>query len=283
MNEQLRKLWKIRRKPIVAVLFLLFAAVGILIYINLGAKEKPVEVALNTAAEDTGKYEEVQPSTEPQAAVAATPAVTRTPIRDEENAAKEETKNNPTKAVSKPESKSTKEAIGEKQEESKADNKNSDVQPETKKQQATPTASPTSVPTSKPQKEPTANPLTVTPVQESKYIPIPEGWKASKSAKGDITTEQKDDLDNMVESWQGRAVSDEQLKEDIIAYLDEQGIGFIEVSVTSRGYALYDKIPEIDLRDGGNLYSFVGTYSTGKQNPEGTDKTVCYNWSAFVF
>ena len=57
----------------------------------------------------------------------------------------------------------------------------------------------------------------------------------------------------------------------------------MEVSVTSKGYALFDKVPEIDLRDGGNLYSYVGTYSTGKQNPDGTNKTVCYNWSAFVF
>ena len=79
------------------------------------------------------------------------------------------------------------------------------------------------------------------------------------------------------------ALSDAELKDKIISYLEEQKIDYIEVSVTSKGYALFDEVPEIDLRDGGNLYSFVGTYSTGKQNPDGTNKTVCYNWSAFVF
>ena len=124
---------------------------------------------------------------------------------------------------------------------------------------------------------------TVTPVQENKYVPISEGWKASETAKGDITAAQKADIDCMIESWKSGTMSDTELKEKIVAYLEEQGIEYMEVSVTSKGYALYDVLPEVDLRDGGNLYSFVGTYSTGKQNPDGTNKTVCYNWSAFVF
>lgn len=121
------------------------------------------------------------------------------------------------------------------------------------------------------------------PEVKEQYEPISEGWKASKSVKGNITSDQKAAIDTMVESWKAGALSDAGLRDSIIGYLNEVGIAYMEVSVTSKGYALYEKIPEIDLRDGGNLYSFVGTYSTGRQNPDGTHKTVCYNWSAFVF
>lgn len=118
---------------------------------------------------------------------------------------------------------------------------------------------------------------------QDNYVPISKGWKESKTVKGDITSVQKTKLDGLIESWKKGDMSDSDLKNNITKYLDEQGIDYKEVSVTSKGYTLYDKIPEVDLRDGGNLYSFVGIYSTGKQNPNGTHKTVCYNWSAFVF
>lgn len=118
---------------------------------------------------------------------------------------------------------------------------------------------------------------------EINYVPISAGWKVEDSAKGDITSSQKADLNAMITSWKAGKLSDSELKTMIMNYLDDQGIDYMEVSVTSDGYALYDEIPEIDLRDGGNLYSYVGTYSTGEQNPDGTEKTVCYNWSAFVF
>jgi len=115
------------------------------------------------------------------------------------------------------------------------------------------------------------------------YVPISEGWKASKSAKGNITEVQKLKLDGFIENWKNGNTSDSDLKDNIMKYLDQQGIEYKEVSITSKGYTLYDNIPEVNLGDGGNLYSFVGIYSTGKQNPNGTHKTVCYNWSAFVF
>lgn len=118
---------------------------------------------------------------------------------------------------------------------------------------------------------------------EINYVPIAAGWKVEDSAKGDITSSQKADLDAVITSWKAGELSDLELKTMIMNYLDKQGIDYTEVSVTSEGYALYDEIPEIDLRNGGNLYSYVGTYSTGEQNPDGTEKTVCYNWSAFVF
>lgn len=125
--------------------------------------------------------------------------------------------------------------------------------------------------------------VTKTPTVEEKYVPISEGWKVAKSVKGNITSAQKAKLDSLIEIWKYGNLTDTELKNKIINYLKEQKIDYKEVSVTSKGYALYDEVPEIDLRDGGNLYSFVGTYSTGKQNPDGTNKTVCYNWSAFVF
>ncbi|MEA5008186.1 hypothetical protein [Clostridium tyrobutyricum] len=118
---------------------------------------------------------------------------------------------------------------------------------------------------------------------QDNYVPISKGWKKSRTAKGDITSVQKTKLDGLIESWKKGDMSDSDLKNNIMKYLDEQGIDYKEVSVTSKGYTLYDKIPEVNLREGGNLYSFVGIYSTGKQNPNGTQKTVCYNWSAFAF
>lgn len=118
---------------------------------------------------------------------------------------------------------------------------------------------------------------------QDNYVPISKGWKESKTSKGDITSVQKTKLDELIEKWKSGDMSDSRLKNNIMKYLDEQGIDYKEVSVTSKGYTLYDKIPEVNLRDGSNLYSFVGIYSTGKQNPNGTHKTVCYNWSAFVF
>ena len=119
--------------------------------------------------------------------------------------------------------------------------------------------------------------------EEKSYVPVSEGWKAAKSVKGDITFAQKAALDAMVEVWRSGSLSDTELKTKIMEYLEEQKITCTEVSVTSQGYALYDQVPEIELSDGGNYYSFVGTYSTGKQNPEGTEKTIFYNWSVFVF
>jgi outer membrane biosynthesis protein TonB len=119
--------------------------------------------------------------------------------------------------------------------------------------------------------------------EEKSYVPVSEGWKAAKSVKGDITFAQKAALDAMVEVWRSGSLSDSELKTKIMEYLEEQKITCTEVSVTSQGYALYSQVPEIELSDGGNYYSFVGTYSTGKQNPDGTEKTIFYNWSVFVF
>lgn len=116
-----------------------------------------------------------------------------------------------------------------------------------------------------------------------KYVPISKGWKSSKSVKGNITSSQKADLDSMIKSWKKGKLSDSELKAKIESYLSEQNIDYMEVSVTSKAYALYNKIPAIGLKNGSNLYSFFGTYSTGKKNPDGTNKTVCYNWSAYVF
>lgn len=115
------------------------------------------------------------------------------------------------------------------------------------------------------------------------YTPISDGWKVSKSVKGDITSEQKSAIDTMVEKWKNGGCTDEGLKAELENYLIQQGVKYVEVSVTSQGYSLTDKIPEVQLENGGNLYSFMGIYSTGEQNPQGTGKTVCYHWSVFIF
>lgn len=147
------------------------------------------------------------------------------------------------------------------------------------KNEATPTPKPVVV-KKKPTPKPTVKP---TKAPSKEYVPISEGWKTSKSVRGDITASQKADLDQMVQSWKSGALTDSQLKEKMEQYLQAQEIDYMEVAVTSKGYTLYDQIPEPGITDGANLYSFFGTYSTGKKNPDGTNKTVCYNWSAFVF
>ena len=124
---------------------------------------------------------------------------------------------------------------------------------------------------------------TQTKKKSKKYVPISKGWKTSKSVGGDITAGQKAALDQMIADWKAKKLTDNELKSKMENYLQEQNIDYKEVCVTSKGKALYKKIPKPDCLNGGNLYSFCGTYCTGKKNPGGTNKTVCYNWSVFVF
>lgn len=120
-------------------------------------------------------------------------------------------------------------------------------------------------------------------IEHDVYTPISEGWKASKSVSDNLTGKQKKEIDGMVESWKEGSYSDTELKEELEAYLNKEEIAHMEVSVKSSSPNLMDEIPEIELQNGGNLYSFLGIYSTGEQNPEGTKKTVCHQWSVFIF
>ena len=259
MKETLRKFWKNHWKPVISVLVLSLLVVGILIYSNLDSIDNPVKVVTDTDTIDTQITKEPEIKEETTSNVA------------EELTATENTTNEVTEAASVVESKPTEKPEVENQDTTKTNDEVSNEKETTEEKSEEPEAKSTTEPT------------TITPIQENKYVPISEGWKASETAKGDITAAQKADIDSMIESWKSGTMTDAELKEKIVAYLEEQGIEYMEVSITSKGYALYDALPEVDLRDGGNLYSFVGTYSTGKQNPDGTNKTVCYNWSAFVF
>lgn len=258
MKEPLKKFWKNHWKPVIAVFVLLSMIATILIYSNLDSKDNSVMVVADTDTIDT-HITEVPELTEETTVTAA-----------EETTAAENTTNEVTEAASAIESKPTEKPEIVNKDTTKTNDDISNKKDTSEKKIEEPVVESATMPT-------------VNPVQENKYVPISEGWKASETAKGDITTAQKTDIDSMIESWKSGTISDTELKEKIVAYLDEQGIEYMEVSVTSKGYALYDLLPEVDLRDGGNLYSFVGTYSTGKQNSDGTNKTVCYNWSAFVF
>ena len=259
MKEPLKKFWKNHWKPVILVLVLSSLVVGILIYSNLDSIDNPVKVVTDTDTIDTQITKEPEIKEETTSNVA------------EESTATENTTNEVTEAASVVESKPSEKTEVENKDTTKTNDEVSNEKETTEEKSEEPEAKSTTEPT------------TITPIQENKYVPISAGWKASETAKGDIIAAQKADIDCMIESWKSGTMSDTELKEKIVAYLDEQGIEYMEVSVTSKGYALYDVLPEIDLRDGGNLYSFVGTYSTGKQNPDGTNKTVCYNWSAFVF
>ena len=265
MKEKIKRYLRKNRKLLIGVFTIAMLAAGILIVSNLKSNQNLMETSADTERDGITIEEEVKLTEVP--IVEETPQVedTKEPTKESAEIAKENTS-----VTAKP----TVEA------------KNSEAEKSTvtKKAEAKSEEETTSVvkPTEKPanQSEPDT---TVALIQETKYVPISEGWKAEASAKGDITSAQKADLDSMIQTWKSGVLTDAELKEKIINYLEEQKIDYMEVSVTSKGYALFDEVPEIDLRDGGNLYSYVGTYSTGKQNPDGTNKTVCYNWSAFIF
>jgi hypothetical protein len=265
MKEKIKRFLRKHWKLLIGVFTIAMFAAGILILSNLKSNQNLMETSADTERDGITIEEEVKPT--------EVPIIEETPqVEDTKGQAKESAE------ISKENTSVTAKPMVE------AKNSETEKPSVTKKAETKSEEEPKSVvkPTEKPvnQSEPAT---TVAPTKETKYVPISEGWKAEASAKGDITSEQKADLDSMIQTWKSVDLTDAELKEKIINYLEEQKIDYMEVSVTSKGYALFDEVPEIDLRDGGNLYSYVGTYSTGKQNPDGTNKTVCYNWSAFVF
>ena len=265
MKEKMKRFLRKHWKPFIGMFTIVVLAAGILIVSNLKSNQNLVKTFSETGSNGITSEEDVKPTEAPL--VVETPQVedTKEPPKESDESTKENISVTTTPTVEAKDSETEKPSVTKKAETNAED-------------ETTTVVKPTEKPAS--QSEPTA---TVAPTTETKYVPISEGWKAEASAKGDITSAQKADLDSMIQAWKSGALSDAELKDKIISYLEEQKIDYMEVSVTSKGYALFDEVPEIDLRDGGNLYSYVGTYSTGKQNPDGTNKTVCYNWSAFVF
>lgn len=261
MKRCLRKHWK----PFIGMFTIVVLAAGILIVSNLKSNQNLVETSADTERDGITIEEEVKTTEVPLVEEMLQVEDTKEPTEESAESTKENTSIIDMPTVEAKNSETEKSTVTKKAETNAEEETTSVVKP---------TEKPAS------QAEPTA---TVAPTIKTKYVPISEGWKAEASAKGDITSAQKADIDSMIQSWKSGALLDAELKDKIISYLEEQKIDYMEVSVTSKGYALFDEVPEIDLRDGGNLYSYVGTYSTGKQNPDGTNKTVCYNWSAFVF
>ena len=264
MKEKMKKFLRKHCKLFIGVSTIVVLVAGIFFVSSLKSNQNLVET-LSDTEKDGITSEEVKPTEVPVAEETPQVEDTKEPTKESAESTKENTNITATPTVEAKNSETEKPSVTQKAEANAEDETTSEVKA---------TEKPTS------QAEPTA---TVVPTTETKYVPISEGWKAEASAKGDITSAQKADLDSMIQSWKSGALSDAELKDKIISYLDDQKIDYMEVSVTSKGYALFDEVPEIDLRDGGNLYSYVGTYSTGKLNPDGTNKTVCYNWSAFVF
>ena len=261
MKEKMKRFLRKHWKPFIGMFTIVVLAAGILIVSNLKSNQNLVETSSDTEKVGITSEEEVKPTDIPVAEETPQVEDTKEPTKEPAESTKENTNASATPTVEAKNSETEKPSVTKKAEE-----------------ETTSVVKPIEKPST--QSEPTT---TVVPTTETKYVPISEGWKAEASAKGDITSAQKADLDSMIQSWKSGDLTDGELKDKIISYLEEQKIDYMEVSVTSKGYALFDEVPEIDLRDGGNLYSYVGTYSTGKQNPDGTNKTVCYNWSAFVF
>lgn len=265
MKEKMKRFLRKHWKAFIGMFTIVVLAAGILIVSNLKSNQNLVETSADTERDGITIEEEVKTTEVPLVEEMPQVEDTKEQTKESTENSKENTSVTETPTVEAKNSETEKPSVTKKAETKSEDKTTSEVKAAEK-------------PAS--QAEPTA---TVALTTETKYVPISEGWKAEESAKGDVTSAQKADLDLMIQSWKSGALTDAELKDKIISYLEEQKIDYMEVSVTSKGYALFDEVPEIDLRDGGNLYSFVGTYSTGKQNPDGTNKTVCYNWSAFVF
>lgn len=265
MKEKMKKFIRKHWKPLICVFTLVVLATGILIVSNLESKQNMLQTSSETGGNGITIEEEVKTTEVPLVEEMPQVEDTKEQTKESTESSKENTSVTATPTVEAKDSETEKPSVTKKAETNAEDETTSEVKA---------TEKPAS------QAEPTA---TVAPTTVTKYVPISEGWKVEASAKGDITSAQKADLDSMIQTWKSGALSDAELKDKIISYLEEQKIDYMEVSVTSKGYALFEEVPEIDLREGGNLYSYVGTYSTGKQNPDGTNKTVCYNWSAFVF
>lgn len=259
MKEKMKRFLRKHWKPFIGMFTIVVLAAGILIVSNLKSNQNLVETSADTERDGITSEEEVKPT--------GVPVVEETiePVKDFSKNSEEKTSVTATPTVEAKNSATEKSTVTKKAEAKSEEETTSEVKP-----------------TEKPSTQ-SETTTTVAATTETKYVPISEGWKAEASAKGDITSAQKADLDSMIQTWKSGALSDAELKDKIISYLAEQMIDYMEVSVTSKGYALFDEVPEIDLRDGGNLYSYVGAYSTGMKNPDGTNKTVCYNWSAFIF
>lgn len=265
MKEKMKIFLKKHCNLFIGVSTIVVLVVGILFVSSLKSNQNLVETSADIERDGINTEEEVEPTEAPLVEQTSQVEDTKDLTKESAESTKENTNVTATPTVEAKDSETEKPSV----------NKKVDVESE---EETTSVVKPTEEPST--QSEPTA---TVALTTETKYVPISEGWKAEASAKGDITSAQKADLDSMIQTWKLGDLTDAELKDKIISYLEEQKIDYMEVSVTSKGYALFDEVPEIDLRDGGNLYSYVGTYSTGKQNPNGTNKTVCYNWSAFVF
>lgn len=274
MKETFIWLWKKYKKFEIAALVIFILGVGIFYLVDSIPKDKVEDKESEAVTMDIQKTgEEQQPKEIVEPETGKEKIFNQESSSVSEEADSKNISDNEKKTIENP--KSQEEASVKTKEEEKKPT----VEPSVKEiTQKTPTPKSTESITP----EPTLK-VTPEPIAEEKYVPISEGWKVSASAKGDITSEQKAKFDGMIAGWKDGTVKDSDLKEQIENYLNEQGISYVEVSVTSQGYALYDAIPSIELKDGGNLYSFVGINCTGKQNPDGTNKTVCYNWSVFVF
>ncbi|MFA9464416.1 MAG: hypothetical protein ACERKN_09005 [Velocimicrobium sp.] len=265
MKKKFKIFMKDHWKPVVGVIMLITIVAGLLIIPNRETKHDLAEAVNETGNDEIISDEDGQPTEVPVVEESPQVEEIKEPVKEAYETSEEKTSATVTPTEDTKDSPTEKPSVTKKAETKSEEDTISTVKPSEKTES---------------QSEPNA---TVAPKTESKYIPISDGWKAEESAKGDITSAQKAALDSIIQTWKSGALTDAELKGQIISYLEEQKIDYMEVSVTSKGYALFDKVPEIDLRDGGNLYSFVACYSTGKQNPDGTNKTVCYNWSAFVF
>ena len=249
MKEKIKRFMKNHWKPIVGAITLVVLTSGVLIIPNLNSKQDPMETADATGNNEIISDVEGTKETETELLETTEESLAHVAPAVETINSSPETPNEIKNTETKPKGEEIKVTVKEAE-------------------------------------KPASQPATATPAvptTEVKYVPISEGWKAEASAKGNIILEQKAYLDSLIPIWKSGAITDEELRGKIIAFLNEQMIEYLEVDITSKGYSLCDKVPVIDLRDGGNLYSYVGTYSTGKQNPDGTNLTEFYNWSVFVF
>jgi len=207
MKEKIKRFLRKNWKPLIGVFTLVVLAAGILILSNLKSKQNMVETSFDIEKDGITSEEEVKPTEVPLIEEMPQVEDTKEPTKESTESSKENTSVTATPTVEAKNSETEKPSVTKKAE-TKSEKETTSVEK--------PTEKPTEKPAS--QAEPTA---TVAPTTETKYVPISEGWKAEASAKGDITSAQKADLDSMIQTWKSGAITDAELKDKIISYLDE--------------------------------------------------------------
>lgn len=90
-------------------------------------------------------------------------------------------------------------------------------------------------------------------------------------------------IDELVERWMNKKVTDDELAEWMTQYLKKQNIEVQAIGVMSRQKCLFEsekEVPDYKMRmqESESIYEFAGLYTENERTEEG--KLICYYWEA---